>query len=192
MHPIIPVKCFFSVAMLEAASSEMVREEYGVGISPQIRCSPWILKGQTIKEISISPNGKTMVISINNEDVDDKQLSYTYTKTGKKFAKIKVHGVVNHISWLDNETFVAENDSEKNPDQTNIIRYNIRTGESNIMVKGGYGVACSFTDSCPPALYPPVAHLAGVAAARAAAGGRLVVAGAAARLPAGGPIPDLP
>lgn len=106
-------------------------------------CSPWILKGQTIDEISISPNGKTIsIVSIfQNEKGEDINSFYTYSISGKKSATIKVPGDMSHITWLDNESFVAENAPKGDPDHTNIIRYNIRTGKSHIMVKGGYGVA---------------------------------------------------
>jgi len=105
-------------------------------------CLPWILKDQTIEEISISPKGKTMIIRISgNKNGNSIHTSYIYTNTGYKLAKVNIIGNLNHMAWLDDETFLAENDPEVDSAQTNIIRYNMCTGKSHIIVKGGYGVA---------------------------------------------------
>ncbi len=106
------------------------------------RCSPLSLKGQSIEEMSISPNGKHMIIRIQSIVRGiERQSSYLATTTGTKVAKIKVPGDMSQITWLDNDTFVADNAPTGDPDHTNIIRYNTRTGKSRVLVKGGYGVA---------------------------------------------------
>jgi len=97
-------------------------------------CSPWMLPGQSIADISLSPNGKMLIIGLKEGD-------YVFSTAGKKLAKINVSGEIHHIAWLDNETFIAENAPTGDINQTNIIRYNIHTGKSHILVKGGDGVA---------------------------------------------------
>ena len=112
-------------------------------------CSPWILHGQSVDHILMSPDGKTMIISIARIEKEKEITSfYEYDSSGKKLAKITVlpgdnddTKSLHYINWLDNETMVAEKtvfNGETN--QTDIILYGIRTGKSHILVKGGYGV----------------------------------------------------
>jgi Tol biopolymer transport system component len=106
------------------------------------KCTPWILQGESIGDISFSPNEKNIIIRIPRlENEGWKDYLYVYSITAKKMSKIRVSGSISHIQWIDNETYVAENAPKGDIKQTNIIRYNIRTGKSNILVKGGYGVA---------------------------------------------------
>ena len=101
------------------------------------KITPWLLLGKHISEISISPNGEELIIQV-GEGNDG--VLYQYSKSGQNVGLIHASRGASNLSWLDNETILITVPSGI-AGRCNILRYNIRTGDSTTIIKGGFGAS---------------------------------------------------